>query len=116
MKKIDSKTIIIVLMLLIIVSLVVGGYYYTQNMSSNPAKKELDQTLKSLSKLMVLPEDELPTLATVTDPEKLKDQPFFANAKAGDKILIYTNSKKIILYSPTLNKIVEVGTTGESGQ
>lgn len=113
MKKIDSKTLIIVLMLMIIVSLVAGGYYYTQTMNINPAQKELKETLKSLGKIMVLPEGETPTLATVTDPEKLKDQPFFANAKAGDKILIYTTSKKIILYSPTLNKIVEVGTTGE---
>jgi hypothetical protein len=115
MKKIDSKTLIIVLMLLIIVSLIAGGYYYTQTMNTNPAQKELKETLKSLGEIMVLPEGETPTLATVTDPEKLKDQPFFANAKAGDKILIFTTSKKIILYSPTLNKIVEVGTTGETG-
>ena len=49
-----------------------------------------------------------PTVATVVDPERLRDQPFFANAKQGDKVLIYTNAKKAILYSPESNKIIEV--------
>lgn len=116
MKKTDSKTLIIVLMLITIIFMAAAGYFYAvKSGGDNTAKKELAQILDDLGEIMILPE-ETPTLATVTDPEKLKDQPFFANAKAGDKILIYTTSKKIILYSPTLNKIVEVGTTGEASQ
>lgn len=42
------------------------------------------------------------------DPEKLRDQPFFANAQRGDKVLIYANAKKAILYNPPSNKIIEV--------
>jgi hypothetical protein len=63
---------------------------------------------------MVLPADETPTIATVSDPEKLKDQPFFANAKKGDKVLIFSNSAKAILYSPTEDKIVEVAPINSS--
>ena len=47
-------------------------------------------------------------MATVSDLEKLKDQPFFAKAKIGDKVLIYTDAKKAILYDPVNDKIVEV--------
>jgi len=61
-----------------------------------------------VGKLMVLPEGETPTIATVSDPDKLKDQAFFAHAKTGDKVLIYAKAKKAILYSPTDNRIVEV--------
>jgi hypothetical protein len=62
----------------------------------------------AVGKLIVLPTDEQPTLATVVDPSKLKNQPFFAQAQKGDQVLIYTNARKAILYSPTANKIVEV--------
>jgi len=90
-----------------------AGVFYKQlsELKKNPNKVAQDETTATISavgKLIVLPTGEQPTLATVTDPEKLKDQAFFAQAKAGDKVLIYTKAKKAILYSPTENKIVEV--------
>lgn len=106
----DRKNILVVVLtvllvgaIVLIVSLMMG--------KSDPETdqvKELQKTVKSVSRLMVLPESEQPTLATVTDVSKLKGQAFFANAKTGDKVLIYPNSKKAILYSPTLDKIIEV--------
>jgi len=61
-----------------------------------------------VGRIIVLPNDEEPTVATVTDPEKLRDQVFFANAKAGDKVLIYTKARKAYLYDPIAGKLVEV--------
>lgn len=89
-----------------------AGYFYQQldEIKKNPNKAAQDETaatIAAVGKLMVLPSEQ-PTLATVTDPEKLKEQPFFASAKIGDKLLIYTTAKKAILYNPTENKIVEV--------
>jgi hypothetical protein len=90
-----------------------GGLYYFYSKSKeatvvkNP-KSDLEKTISQVGRLMVLPTDETPTMATVSDPEKLKDQPFFANAKTGDKVLIYSNARKAILYSPTQDKIIEV--------
>jgi hypothetical protein len=49
-------------------------------------------------------------VATVSDPEKLKEQPFFTQAKKGDKLLIYAKARKAILYDPAINKIIEVST------
>lgn len=91
-------------------------YYYTKynELSKNAAQEEpppRDETkalIERVGRLLVLPEGEQPTIATVTDPERLKDQPFFAKAKQGFKVLIFTNSKKAILYDPELDKIVEV--------
>jgi hypothetical protein len=48
------------------------------------------------------------TMATILDPAELADQPFFMSAQKGDKVLLYTNAKKAILYSPSQNKIVDV--------
>ena len=80
-------------------------------LKANPQRAAQEESLKligTISKLIVLPEGENPTIATVTDPERLREQPFFANAQAGDKVLLFTNSRKAILYNPTQNKIVEV--------
>lgn len=90
-----------------------AGYFYNElnEVKKNPNKTAQDETaatIAAVGKLIVLPSGEQPTLATVTEPEKLKDQPFFASAQKGDKVLIYTNAKKAILYNPTNNKIVEV--------
>lgn len=82
----------------------------SNNVSMEPVRVgTLPEIVSAVSKLMVLPEGEEPTFATVSDPSKLEKQPFFKNASVGDKVLMYTVSKRAILYNPTSNKIVEVG-------
>jgi len=44
----------------------------------------------------------------VSDISKLQGQAFFASAKNGDKVLIYSKAKQAILYDPLANKIVKV--------
>ncbi|MEN9622140.1 MAG: hypothetical protein RLZZ67_574 [Candidatus Parcubacteria bacterium] len=107
------KNIVIAVVVVFVLSLVGNAYLgnKVRVLSQNPAElnaQEVKDVAARISKLMVLPSDELPTLATVSDPEKLKDQPFFANAKAGFKVLVYTKAQKAVLYDPTANKIVEV--------
>jgi|SRR3972149_6748079 len=80
-------------------------------LSRGPAQiqAEADLIVSEVGKLISLPSDETPTIATVTDIEKVKDQPFFKNAQNEDKVLIYTNAKKAILYRPSEKRIIEVG-------
>ncbi len=72
-------------------------------------KREEKALVAEISKSLTLPKDEEPTIATVTDPEKLSEQFFFKNVQKGDKLLIYQNSKKVILYRPSENRVIEVG-------
>ncbi len=109
--------VIIAILLLSSISTTVFFYYKLQR-ATNPdqaAKEELDLAVKKVGALMVLPDDETPTLATVSDPEKLKDQQFFARAEKGDKVLLYSKAKKAILYSSSKNKIIEVAPFNTNG-
>src|SRR5437773_9402672 len=94
-----------------VAALLLAGYFYMQvrKLEQNPqavAQQESNDLIAKVSKLIVLPSGEAPTVATVSDPEALKDQPFFASAHKGDKVLIYAQAKKAILYSVALNKII----------
>ncbi len=63
---------------------------------------------KEIGRFIELPTGEEPVLATVLDIEKLKGQPFFAKAINGDKVLIYSQNKKAILYRPSNGKVLEM--------
>lgn len=72
------------------------------------AADEAKQLSAEVGKLIELPSDEVPTIATVVDIEKVKSQAFFTNAQNGDKVLLYAKSSKAILYRPSAKKIIEV--------
>ncbi len=114
MENISKQNLIrIVIPIIAIVAVVLAGYFYLQVrvLKKDPqavAQREVTDLVMKVSKLLVLPAEEIPTVATVSDPEALKDQVFFVNAKKGDKVLIYAQAKKAILYSVALDKIIEV--------
>lgn len=104
---------------LIILGLIAGLTYFAYQYNeakldierlSNPeeaSQEEAERLSQEVGEKIQLPK-ETPTVATVVDAAKLKDQPFFANAKNNDKVLIYTSAKKAVLYRPSTKKVIEV--------
>lgn len=96
----------------------IGVYSYMTNESSAPSpstetpamttEKQTLSIIERVEKHIVLPEGEEPTIATVSDPSKLAEQRFFANAKVGDVVLIYAQARKAYLYDPSIDKLLEV--------
>jgi hypothetical protein len=72
------------------------------------AEQKVNSVILEVGNHLILPMNEAPTVATVADPQKLRDQPFFQNAEVGDQILIYSVAKKAILWRPSVKKVVEV--------
>lgn len=109
-----EKFVNVFFVLLLIVSIAIATFYYYkyQTIKNNPAyitETEIKKLSDIVAKLIKLPADEEPTIATVEDKDKLRDQPFFADTENGDKILIYTKAKKAIIYRPNSNSIINVG-------
>ncbi len=120
-KRKNPKGFKALILLAILIAAVAASVYLFQQWQQT--KKELDSLKKNpnqiaqnqvkavvakVGKFIALPEKEDPTLATINDISKLKDQPFFAKAQNGDQILIYTNARKAYLYSPTQDKLLDV--------
>lgn len=108
-----KKRVLLVLVVLLIIVSAVGFSYYkkSQNLTVDPniaVQNEVTELVARVGKLIILPEGEVPTVATVNDPEKLKDQTFFSKAKVGDKVLFFTTAKKAYLYDPVANRILEI--------
>lgn len=124
------KSPLAIIALIVLVLLVGGGLGYQKYASlkqenqrlSNPeatAEEEANLIKGEVAQLIELP-NETPTIATVIDVEKLRSQPFFASAQNGDRVLLFSQAKKAILYRPSTKKLVEVapinlGDTGVAG-
>ena len=71
-------------------------------------KQEVERIMTSVSKHILLPDGQTPTIATIQDAESLiSQQPFFANTQNGDVVLAYTD--KVFVYSPARDLLVNVG-------
>jgi len=82
------------------------GYY------NNKTSENIDDSslLSTLSKVIILPNEE-PSVITLTEDNKnelIKKYNHFTNSKIDDKLLIFKDAKKGILYRPSDSLIVEV--------
>ncbi len=113
-RKLGPKRVLLIILVLVAICGVYGSVYFYkkyQTLKVDPtieAQKETTRLVEVLGKLMELPTGENPTVATISDKEKLKGQTFFTNAENGDILFAYTTAMQAILYRPSTNKIVNV--------
>jgi hypothetical protein len=86
---------------------------YVRKGTSDEVSQNTSEILAKVGRIMVIPKDEVPTVATVTDKSKLSGQLFFKKAENGDKLLIFASLKEAILYRPSTNQIVNVAPLNE---
>lgn len=105
----SMKVVIAVLSILVLLGFGAAAFFYMNgNSEKNPQTRAVDVKNK-VAKLIDVPKDEVPTLGTVSDKEKLKGQPFFKDAQNEDIILIFPQAKKAIIYREKENRLINVG-------
>jgi len=118
--RLKSRQVLLVVALVVILAFAAGGWYFFSKYQqakkeiaqlSNPqeaARLETERLRSEVAQLVELPANEEPTIATVVDADKLKSQAFFANAQNGDRVLMFPQAKKAVLYRPSTKKIIEI--------
>jgi len=106
---ISTRLLVKVVAGLIVVALVVAGLLVFRA-QHQPTKNlnDVKVIVTMVNMHYILPTDELPALATVTDPSKLSTK-FLQKAQKGDKVLIYQKAARVIIYRPSVDRIVDVG-------
>mgnify|MGYP006374517765 CR=1 FL=1 len=112
-----TKIITILLVIAVFLSIFFFMKYRSGVEDPNAENREkIESLVAKVEKLIDLPQGELPTLAEITSIENIKDQPFFAKAKVGDKVLLYPVAKKAFLYDPVVKKVLEVAPINVGGE
>lgn len=109
--KIVSVGVVFVFILLVILR---GGNEQGLKIKKPEDVASSDKLLAKVAELIVLP-NERPFIATLVDYKPLTNNPFFKDAKEGDKLLLFKGVGKAILYDPGANKLLNTGTIEETG-
>lgn len=112
-----NKKILLIIALcviqVILVSVPAVYFYrkYTQLAKSNTSATagiDVKAITAKVGKLVDIPTDEDPTIASITDTSKLSGQYFYAKAKTGDLVILFAHAQRAILYDPKANKVLEM--------
>ncbi len=112
-KKIIKKKVSLIILIVLVLAAVVLGVLRRQSVNWNDDKltaAEQRILVQKIGALIALPDEQQPVFALVTDAEKLRtEQAFYAGVQNGDVLLVLPTSRKAIIYSPSADKLVNVG-------
>lgn len=102
-------TIVVLTVVILAALLLGGGLWYKNSRKSDPYDpKTVSQVIQNVGNHIILPNGETPKVVRVTNPDLLKNNNFFVNSKKDDRVLIYRQTNMVILYRPSIDKIVKV--------
>lgn len=80
------------------------------NQNGELSADDIIALVAKVSEHIMLPADEEPTIATIVDAAQLsQDQAFYRNVQDGDKVLIYMNAQKALVYRESEDLLINVG-------
>lgn len=84
-----------------------GGTIANQNVLSD---EEIDEVVDALKKNIIIPSEETPVVALITDVEILiAEQEFYQGAENGDFVIVYPDLERAFVFSLKRDLIINVG-------
>lgn len=100
---------------LVISGLVISRREARRRISQSGGFSGNEAILSQVSRIAVIPDTDQPVIYTIDDITKFNRRQFFRNARNGDKVLIFPQSRKAIIYRPATGQIVEMGPVNIAG-
>lgn len=105
-KKLLPFKLVGILLIVCLAGVIIWQQY---RISSNVTDEQIARTLQDkVANIMVLPEEDA-LVSTIEDINQVSEQPFFNKAQNGDKVLIFVQAAKIVIYRENTNQIVNAG-------
>jgi hypothetical protein len=82
-------------------------FFKYQRAVNNTSAKEAESIARRIGDIISLP-DGKPAVSTVLDKAKLTNETLKERAENGDKLLIYVKAKRLILYRPSTEKVIDM--------
>lgn len=114
----------IILILLIMICITASGasifFFIKYREASSTEEAAKQQLVGQISQTIQLP-DETPAVVTVADKTKLTNKALAARLENNDKLLIFGNAKRLVIYRPSTKKVIDMlsfqnGTDVPAGQ
>lgn len=104
-----GRTIIVILVLLLFVAAGTAGLLFVKYKQIADIKpgSERQRIIAKLQPVIELP-NEQPNLSTVLDTTKLTNPTLKQRARNGDVLIIYKSAKRLIIYRPSSDKVVDM--------
>ena len=112
-KRILSKLLFLTLVVILLATSVVLYLKYQEASKKADAAQADQQLIEHVAQMVIVPTEQ-PSVATVLDKSKLTNKELAERAENDDKLILYAKSKKVILYRPSQQKIVDILTIQEA--
>lgn len=97
-----------VAIILLLVLPAAGWFYYQSQHRTVPASTADARLIQEVSTRVLLPSGEKPSISTVVDSTKVT-QSFLTGARNGDKVLLFFQAGKAIVYRPSTHQVINMG-------
>ncbi len=94
--------------LVLLIAISIGLIVWHRHQTSSMSNSDIQSLVTIVGRHALLPQGETPSVSTVVDTKKVNQQ-FLLNAQNGDKVLLYFQAGRAIVYRPSTGQIVNMG-------
>jgi len=106
-RRLRTIAIILLVVLCLAATATSAVFYKKYKDSQDTSQAQQKRLVAQLAKVLDLPEA-VPTVVTVANKNKLTNKALAARVEDKDMLLIYSSTKRIVIYRPSISKVIDM--------